>query len=591
VKGRIAFWVTCVCLVCCIAFTALHTHATLNQLTRSATDDLLRICRMSAVYLDNAAFSPSEEPAAVRELARKLNVSMSVMDAEGVVVASTQTTASTSIQETKEIKAARSSAEGEGTALRVYRGVNSVFAACRLKDGRVVQIWHEAPTIWTVIGYVSGRTILMAVLLMGLCVALVMAIVSPSEQMVESVKNVMFAFADGRYEERVAVKSNAGYSTVVNEINEAARRIEERLLHQNRRTQAMSVVLNQSQNGMLAVDENMRITLATSTAKRLLGIRGNCDGVMLADACKDVELVPVFEESMQQEGVSNIPVDARNNLTGVTTPLQLYISPLRQDKRVTGAVAMVEDVTELRRLERVRTDFAANVSHELKTPLTSIKGFVETLLEGGAIDNPTMARKFLRIIMMEADRLTRLINDILSITKMESGKSEVSNERIQLDQMAEDIVEMLSIHAAEKQIEVTSNQPKEALYVWGNPDRVEQMLINLIENAIKYNQPGGTVRVSVYDTNDKIQLLVSDTGIGIDEKHIPRLFERFYRVDKGRSRSMGGTGLGLAIVKHIVVSMGGMIEVHSKLGEGTEFLVTLPKYENPAQPVHEEGEA
>ncbi len=587
-KGRIAFWVTCVCLVCCIAFTALHTHATLNQLTRSATDDLLRICRMSAVYLDNAAFSPSEEKTAVRSLANKLDVGMNVLDAEGKLVAGTQSSASTDVQETKEIKAAFSALTGEGTAHRVHQGVDSIFAACRLKDGGVVQIWYDAPTVWTVLGYVSGRTILVVALLVALCIALVMAIVAPSEQLVESIKSVMFAFAEGRYEERVVIKGNAGYSTAVNEINEAARRIEERLLHQNRRTQAMSAVLNQSQNGMIAVDENMRITLATSTAKRLLGIRGNCDGLPLADASKDVELVEVFEEAMKQEGVSNIPVDARSNLTGVVTPLQLYISPLRQDKQVTGAVAMVEDVTELRRLERVRTDFAANVSHELKTPLTSIKGFVETLLEGGAIDNPVMARKFLRIIMMEADRLTRLINDILSITKMESGQSEVSNERIQLDQMADDIVEMLSIHAAEKQIEVSSNQPKEPLYIWGNPDRVEQMLINLIENAIKYNQPGGTVRVSVYDTNDKIQLLVSDTGIGIDEKHIPRLFERFYRVDKGRSRSMGGTGLGLAIVKHIVVSMGGMIEVHSKLGEGTEFLVTLPKYENPAPAAQEE---
>jgi len=588
VKNRIAFWVTCVCLVCCIAFTALHTHATLNQLTQSATDDLLRICRMSAVYLDNAAFSPSEEKTAIRSLANKLDVGMNVLDAEGKLVAGTQSSASTDVQGTKEIKAAFSALTGEGTAQRVHQGVDSIFAACRLKDGGVVQIWYDAPTVWTVLGYVSGRTILVVALLVALCIALVMAIVAPSEQLVESIKSVMFAFAEGRYEERVVIKGNAGYSTAVNEINEAARRIEERLLHQNRRTQAMSAVLNQSQNGMIAVDENMRITLATSTAKRLLGIRGNCDGLPLADASKDVELVEVFEEAMKQEGVSNIPVDARSNLTGVVTPLQLYISPLRQDKQVTGAVAMVEDVTELRRLERVRTDFAANVSHELKTPLTSIKGFVETLLEGGAIDNPTMARKFLRIIMMEADRLTRLINDILSITKMESGQSEVSNERIQLDQMADDIVEMLSIHAAEKQIEVSSNQPKEALYVWGNPDRVEQMLINLIENAIKYNQPGGTVRVSVYDTNDKIQLLVSDTGIGIDEKHIPRLFERFYRVDKGRSRSMGGTGLGLAIVKHIVVSMGGMIEVHSKLGEGTEFLVTLPKYENPAPAAQEE---
>ena len=137
---------------------------------------------------------------------------------------------------------------------------------------------------------------------------------------------------------------------------------------------------------------------------------------------------------------------------------------------------------------------------------------------------------------------------------------------------------MLTIHAGEKGVTIKANQPDEPLFVWGNSDRVEQLLINLIENAIKYNRQDGEVRVSVYGAKDNVQLLVSDTGIGIAEEHIPRLFERFYRVDKGRSRSMGGTGLGLAIVKHITVSMGGMIEVHSKLGEGTEFLVTLPRY-------------
>ena len=236
----------------------------------------------------------------------------------------------------------------------------------------------------------------------------------------------------------------------------------------------------------------------------------------------------------------------------------------------------------------MRTDFTANVSHELKTPLTSIRGFVETL-QAGAINNPEMAQKFLNIIMMEANRLTRLVNDILSISKLESGDTEVSLGRLRLDKMADDVCEMLKIHAKEKQVDLSINENGEPIYVWGNNDRVEQLLINLIENAIKYNQPGGTVRVSVYGTEKNAYLLVSDTGIGIAEEHIPRLFERFYRVDKGRSRSMGGTGLGLAIVKHIVVSMGGTIEVHSKLGEGTEFSVTLLRY--TSTPAEEEATA
>ncbi len=569
-RGRITFWVTCVCLVCCIAFTAVHSHATFRQLNDTTTDDLVRICRMSAEYLDNAAFSPSEEKETIENLAGRLQVGMTVLDETGAVVANVKTSASANAINDEEIVEALNSEEGEGIAYRPERGVNGVFAACRLEDGGVVRVWYEAPTIGTVLGYVTGRTLLIAALLIVSCVLLVQMIVSPSEQLVESVCSIMFAFAEGRFDERVAMKAH--YGSRASEINEAARRIEELMMHQNRRTRAMSAVLNQSQNGMLAVDDQMNITLVTASAKQLLGMKNNCDGVALTDATKDVDLDPVFKEAMEQDGVYTNEVEAHGG-----KPLKLYLSPLKQDDKTVGAVAMVEDISELRRMEQVRNDFAANVSHELKTPLTSIKGFVETLQEG-ALENPPMAQRFLRIIMMEVDRLTRLINDILSISKMESGQNEVSNERVRIDQMMGDVAEMLSVHATEKGVTLTANESPEPLYVWGNPDRVEQLLINLMENAIKYNKPEGSVRASLYATQDTIQFLVSDTGIGIAEEHLPRLFERFYRVDKGRSRSMGGTGLGLAIVKHIAISMGGMIEVHSKLGEGTEFLVTLPRY-------------
>ncbi|MEG0146554.1 MAG: ATP-binding protein, partial [Clostridia bacterium] len=257
-------------------------------------------------------------------------------------------------------------------------------------------------------------------------------------------------------------------------------------------------------------------------------------------------------------------------------PIRLYVSPMMKDQKAVGAVALIEDISELRRLEQVRTDFAANVSHELKTPLTSIKGFVETL-QNGALENPAMAQKFLRIIMIEADRLTRLINDILTVSKLESGEQELPTERIRLDEMTDDVADMLRILAGEKQVTIYTNHEPEPSFIIGNPDRVEQMLINLIENAIKYNKNGGSVTVSIFNSEDTINMSISDTGIGIPEENVSRLFERFYRVDKGRSRSMGGTGLGLSIVKHIVKSMGGMIEVHSKVNEGTEFLITLPR--------------
>ena len=333
--------------------------------------------------------------------------------------------------------------------------------------------------------------------------------------------------------------------------------------------------MNQMQNGIIAVDENLKVILVTPVAKKLLGMIGNPEGKSVTEASKDVKIDDVFVEAMRQGGVYTNEVAARTAERRGHRPLRLYVSPMRNDGKVVGALAMVEDITEIRRLEQVRTDFAANVSHELKTPLTSIRGFVETL-ENGAIDNPPMAHKFLRIIMLETERLTRLINDILSISKLESGSDEVTIERLRLDKMAFDVADMLSIHAGEKQVTIDCHMNSEPVNIMGNSDRVEQMLINLIENAIKYNKPGGSVTVQVFSNGEEANIAISDTGIGIAEENLPRLFERFYRVDKGRSRQMGGTGLGLAIVKHIVRSMNGEIEVHSKLGEGTEFLITLP---------------
>ena len=386
--------------------------------------------------------------------------------------------------------------------------------------------------------------------------------------------SVLEDFAEGRYDARVTHQRGSDREEV-DELNGAIERIQERVFRQRSRDHALSVVMNQMQSGIIVVDARLHILLATPVARKLLGIAPNSEGVAVADASKDVNLGSVFAEAMRREGVYTNEVAARTAVGRGHRPLRLYVSPMRQDGKVVGALAMVEDITELRRLEQVRTDFVANVSHELKTPLTSIKGFVETLMDG-AISNPQMAEKFLKIIMLEAERLTRLINDILSISKLESGMTEVTLERIQLDKMAFEAADMLRIHAAEKDVTINAHRNKKPTYIIGNPDRVEQMLINLIENGIKYNKPGGSVTVHVFGNDREANLTISDTGIGIAEEHLPRLFERFYRVDKGRSRSMGGTGLGLAIVKHIVRSMNGEIEVHSKIGEGTEFLVTLP---------------
>ncbi len=460
-------------------------------------------------------------------------------------------------------------------------GKPALYAIYQYEDGAFLLFARQEAGISTILTHNRSLVLLAAVfgliMVMGI---IVLVNVLRREKMVEQVMSALDRFSDGNFDARIEYFPEDDPQAA--EYNAIIARIQDRIFRQTNRNHVLSTVMSQMQNGIIAVDQSLNVIYITSVAKKLLGIVGNPEYKRVNEVSKDVKLDDVFTEAMRQGGVYTNEVAARTAVGRGHRPLRLYVSPMRRDDNVVGALAIVEDITELRRLEQVRTDFAANVSHELKTPLTSIRGFVETL-QAGAIEKPEMAQKFLNIIMMETERLTRLINDILSISKLESGEDEVATERIRLDKKAYDICEMLMIHAQEKQVTISCHLNQEPVYIIGNPDRVEQLLINLTENSVKYNVPGGTVTVQVFANAHEANVTISDTGIGIAEENLPRLFERFYRVDKGRSRQMGGTGLGLAIVKHIVRSMGGEIEVHSKLGEGTEFLVTLPlaPKENP----------
>ena len=479
-------------------------------------------------------------------------------------------------------------AQEEGVIRYQSEADGSLCVLSAFADGSCLRMSRPGVTAFTVF---KERLLIYTLIVLGVC-ALVFAMVylydMRRRSVIRQVTDVLTDFSDGRYDARVQQQHGNDLREETERLNDVIEQIEQRVFRQRSRDHAISVIMNQMQSGIIVVDARMHILLVTPVARKLTGIAPNSEGVAVSEACKNVSLEGVFGEAMRREGVYTNEVAARTAVGRGHRPLRFYVSPMRQDGKVVGALAMVEDITELRRLEQVRTDFVANVSHELKTPLTSIKGFVETLLDG-AINNPPMAEKFLKIIMLEAERLTRLINDILSISKLESGMNDVPTERVQLDKMAFEVADMLRIHAEEKQVTINAHRNKKPVYIIGNPDHVEQMLINLIENAIKYNKPGGSVTVHVFGNDREANVTISDTGIGIPEEHLPRLFERFYRVDKGRSRSMGGTGLGLAIVKHIVRGMNGEIEVHSKFGEGTEFLVTLPIAPPPAPEERDES--
>ena len=336
----------------------------------------------------------------------------------------------------------------------------------------------------------------------------------------------------------------------------------------------LRAILSGMIEGVVALDADQRILFANDRAAQLLefqfqpAIGRRFYEVVRLRALHDIVRRALTEPEAFREELSWNGRSAKNlmlhgtGLAGSPTP---------------GAVLVVHDISDLRRLEGLRQEFVANVSHELKTPLSVIKACVETLL-AGAVDDPAHRRPFLDQIGNQAERLHALILDLLSLARIEGETEIFSFEKVILDEAVEACLARHRARAEGKHQRLESNPPAEKTSAWVDEEALGQILDNLVDNAIKYTPSGGWVRVSWHTDNDRISLQVRDTGIGIPEPDRQRIFERFYRVDKARSRELGGTGLGLAIVKHLTQAMKGSVRADSQVGQGTTFSLYLPRW-------------
>lgn len=297
----------------------------------------------------------------------------------------------------------------------------------------------------------------------------------------------------------------------------------------------------------------------------------------LSDFFRNPDLLRAFRQTLATGAPQVVSAQLTAKGEGAPRFFSLSVAPLKLgDGDVYGAVGVFHDVTELKRMDQVRIDFVANVSHELRTPLTSIKGYAETLKED--LKENENARRFLETIERNTDRLIALVQDLLSLSSLESGGSVLQKEQVNLRELTERVFQQLEKNRAKKDIHLESHFAADTL--WADSKRIEQVLFNLVENAIKYIPAGGRVTVRWTREGSEIHLSVRDNGPGIPVEHHARIFERFYRLDSGRSREMGGTGLGLAIVKHIVQRHGGRVRVQGGTGLGTEFICSFPAEKN-----------
>ncbi len=395
------------------------------------------------------------------------------------------------------------------------------------------------------------------------------AFVKPIDKAVTSLK----AIDEGDYSNEVELPRYDELVPLVTTVNMLTRNIEsaqQQLIYQKQKTEHL---LDNMSTGLVLIDSERRIVQVNSAATRFFGSVSNITGKKLIHLTYDSKIVGAIQNCLDTGTSSMFDVDMMEKNGHVSS---VHITPAYGDwiskENPKGVMMVITDVTQSRQMERMRSDFVANASHELKTPITSVRGFAE-LLASGMVTDPDKVQEYLLKIQAESDRMSNLIEDILRLSRVESSTDETKIVEVDLAEMYEQIRESLTPQLTGKNVTMVLEGEG---YVMADPNDVRQVMGNLMDNAIKYNQPGGTVTVTLTPRKRSVEISVADTGIGIAPEHQARIFERFYRVDKGRSRKIGGTGLGLAIVKHVVAKYSGEIVISSKEGAGTTITVIFP---------------
>ncbi len=389
-----------------------------------------------------------------------------------------------------------------------------------------------------------------------------------------AIELAMNAVAEGDLSARVERHQSGAAFRVASAITRAQRTLTERIDHAKAQRDELQAIVEALGNGLLALDREQRVRSANRVAEQLLGLLGDYRGKLLQQSTRQPELSRFIADAFSAHG----HLGAEIRLEGVE-PLvvQVACEPLPgRDGRIDGLLLVMDDITRLKRLESMRTDFAANVSHELRTPITNIKGYVETLQEVGFAD-PAQTEHFIEIIHRNTRRLSTLVEDLLSLASLDQldPRTGLEFEDLGVHDVLAEVATEIADAAAAKGVRVVLPAADD-LVVYANRTLLHQAIANLVSNAIKYSPSGSRVVVTAASHEGVVNISVSDDGPGIAAKHLPRLFERFYRIDKARSREMGGTGLGLALVKHIALAHGGVVDVQSAVGQGSTFSLRLP---------------
>lgn len=571
-------------IILCMTLTGLLSHSLIKQsylqgVEKNLSDSGIFI---RDYYLVKESQHSLELENTLTEMSKDLQMRITLIDGKGKVLFDSEADAETMENHADREEVIKALAGGTGISKRYSKTkqIDMFYMALPIdKSGQSARVIRLAVPLEEIEKYNMQLiyNILIAVIIgtffsMIIGYRLISSILLP----IKDLKLIAGKVAQGQYNEKVLITNNDELGDLARTFNYMTEELTKNMKEINAQNSKMNAILTSLVSVVIAVDREMRVMFMNREAEKLFGIsEGEAQGRYVLEVFRNSAVLDQVKELLRAREHVKTEIEIFDRTQRI---YHVYANPIldfTSNPENIGVVMLFQDVTDIRRLENMRKDFVANVSHELKTPLTSIKGFVETL-KNGAVDNPVVRDRFLDIIEVEAMRLTHLINDLLVLSDIEKRNDNGFKEAISMNRVTEEVIIMLNDSASKKHIALEFNFDAHLPALLGNPNWMKQMMLNLVDNSIKYTQEGGKVQISLVNKGSYMLIKIKDNGIGIAQEHIERLFERFYRVDKARSRNVGGTGLGLAIVKHIVLSFNGEIEVKSELDEGTEFNIKIP---------------
>ncbi len=590
VRRRIAFKLT-LTLVGFVAIAVLAAGLYLNRaLERLAVEALeARQAAAASVLAEEArpilrGVAAETAPAFAARAARLTGGRVTLIAADGRVIGESERTAEETARldnhrDRPEVRAALEGRTGRDVRASATLAVPLLYTAVPVRDGGAIAgaVRLALPLGAVTESYASVHEVMWLGAGLALLVAFAIGVFVAGRvtRPVVEMQSIARRMSEGHFDARAPTRSPDEIGTLGRSLNVMATRLREKIQDLEQEQAKVTAILDGMVEGVMAVDGHERVVLVNDRARSMFGISAaRAEGRPFLELVRNADLHEVFRACRAAAAGTVVERELK-----LTTPgeriVAVHAAPWTRADAGTGVLMVVHDITQLRRLEQVRTEFIANVSHELRTPLTAIRGYLETLLTG-ALDEPEHARRFLGIALRHTERLSRLLDDLTELSNIELGRVRLTIGAVALDAVVDSVLALVSAKAEAGQVTLERQVPADLPPVRADHDRLVQILINLVDNAVKYTPRGGRVRVRAERAEERVLVMVEDTGVGIPAGDLGRVTERFYRVDKARSRDLGGTGLGLAIVKHLVLAHGGELGIESEAGQGTRVRFTLP---------------